>query len=318
MVYQDGATGAAMVKRFAVSGITRDKEYDLTMGTKGSKVLYFSANPNGEAEVIHVKLRPRNALKKLRFDFDFSSLTIKGRAVKGNTLSKYVVNKIELKEKGTSTLAPRKIWFDDVVQRLNADGRGTYIGSFKGEDKILTIYQKGYYRTTGFDLGLHFDEEMVSIEKHDPNMVITAVYWEGEKGQYNVKRFQPEVAQKLVTFITEHPESLLDYATTHPQPVLNIVFDKRSNERLDEQIDLNSFISVKGVSAMGNRLTTLKVKAFDRIEPEIETPEPEPEAETDETVSADEENETSDENVPEIKTEPPKEGGQAGQQVTLF
>ena len=269
MAYQDGTTGAAMVKRFAVNSITRDKDYDLTAGTKGSKLLYFSANPNGEAEVVHVKLRPRTSLKRLRFDFDFADLSIKGRSAKGNILSKHIVSKIELKEKGTSTLAPRKIWFDDIVQRLNADGRGTYLGTFKGDDKIIAIYQKGYYRTTGFDLSTRFDEDMVVIEKFNPGKIVTAVYWEGEKEQYNVKRFHPEVAQKPVEFITEHERSFLEFATTHPAPIVNLQFDKRSNDQEDEEINLVDFISVKGITAMGNRLTALKVKAIDRIEPEI-------------------------------------------------
>ncbi len=275
MVYQDGAGGPALMKRFAVTGITRDTEYDLTSGTPRSKMLYFSANPNGEAEVVTVKLRPRTNLKKLRFDLDFAELAIKGRSAKGNILSKNLVSKIELKEKGSSTLAPRKIWFDDVVQRLNADGRGTYLGSFKGDDKILTIYQKGYYRVTGFDLSTHFDEELITIEKFNAENVITAVYWEGEKGQYNVKRFHPEEAQKPVLFITEHEKSLLEFATTHPSPKAVLQFDKRSDDREDETIELTEFIAVKGLSAMGNRLTPYKVKAIDVALPLIEEVEEE-------------------------------------------
>ncbi len=292
MAYQDGTSGPAMVKRFAVNSITRDKDYDQTAGSKGSKVLYFSANPNGEAEVVQVKLRPRTSLKKLRFDFDFADLSIKGRSAKGNILSKHIVSKIELKEKGTSTLAPRKIWFDDIVQRLNADGRGTYLGTFKGGDKILTIYQAGYYRTTSFDLSTRFDEDLIAIEKFNPDKVITAVYWEGEKEQYNVKRFNPEVAQKPVEFITEHEGSFLEFATTHPSPSVNLQFDKRSNDQEDEEIDLVEFISVKGITAMGNRLTPLKLKAIDRIEPEIvEDPE---EDEPDEVEDDNEEGEGND------------------------
>ncbi len=298
MAYQDGTAGAAMVKRFAVNSITRDKEYDLTAGTKGSKMLYFSANPNGEAEVVHVKLRPRASLKKLRFDYDFSDLAIKGRSAKGNILSKNIVSKIELKEKGTSTLAPRKIWFDDIVQRLNADGRGTYLGTFKGGDKILTIYQAGYYRTTSFDLSTRFEEDLVTIEKFDPEKVITAVYWEGEKEQYNVKRFNAEVAQKPVIFITEHEKSFLEFATTHPAPSVNLQFDKRSNDEEDEHIDLVEFIAVKGITAMGNRLTPLKVKAIDRIEPELPEVEEIEEVVEDETEIDDEssEEESNDDN----------------------
>jgi topoisomerase-4 subunit A len=307
LIYQDGTSGPAMVKRFAVTSITRDKEYDLTAGTKGSKVLYFSANPNGEAEVIAVKLRPRPTLKKVRFEKDFAEVAIKGREAKGNILTKNIVSKFEMKEKGSSTLAARKIWFDDVVQRLNADGRGTFLGQFAGEDKIIAIYQKGYYKITGFDLSTHFDEELLVIEKYRPDMVITAVYWEGEKQQYNVKRFHPELSQKPVIFITEHELSVLDYATTHPHPKINLQFDKRSNDKEDELIDLTEFISVKGMAAMGNRLTTFKLKSMDRIEPE-----PEPQAEGD-TPEEDPDDNSSDEHDDEGLN-----GYEPGSQATLF
>lgn len=330
LVYQDGASGPAMMKRFAVTAITRDTEYDLTAGNPRSKVLYFSANPNGEAEVVTVRLRPRPNLKKLRFDLDFAELAIKGRAAKGNTLNKNLVSKIELKEKGSSTLAPRKIWFDDIVGRLNADGRGTYLGSFKGDDKILTIYQKGYYRITGFDLSTHFDEELIGIEKLMPDKVITAVYWEGEKGQYNVKRFVPEESQKPVVFITEHEKSLLEFATTHPLPKAHLQFDKRSEDREDEEIDLVEFISVKGVSAMGNRLTPYKVKAIDLVEVPIEEEQieepveeelsPEPEMTEDEGENGSGSSEAEGEEKPAVVDKPDKKGGKpdAGYQPTLF
>jgi len=297
MAYQDGSSGPTLVKRFPVNSITRDKDYDLTKGSKGSKVLYFSANPNGEAEVIQVKLRPKANLRKAKFDFDFADLTIRGRGAKGNILSKHLVRKIEMKEKGASTLAPRKIWFDDVVQRLNPDGRGTYLGAFKGDDKILTIYQDGYYRITGYDLSTRFDEELVLIEKFDPDKVITAVYWEGEKEQYNVKRFKAEVSQKPVIFITENENSRLEFATSHPSPIAKLQFDQRSSNLPDEEIALEEFISVKGVSAMGNRLTPHKVKSIDRIEPEIKKEEDEPE-----------------------KSEPQSTNGESGdgEQATLF
>lgn len=308
MVYQDGAKGSAYVKRFPVNSITRDKEYDLTAGNKGSKLLYFTANPNGEAEVIQVFLRPKANLRKAKFDYDFADLAIKGRGAKGNTLSKHLVRKVEMKEEGASTLAPRKIWFDDIVQRLNADGRGTYLGSFKGDNKILTIYQGGYYRISGYDLSTRFDEDLVNIEKYDPEMVVTAVYWEGEKEQYNVKRFNPEPSQKPVEFITEHDDSRLEFATTHPAPIAKIQFDKRSADLEDEEIELAEFISVKGVSAMGNRLTPNKVKTIDRIEPEI--PEEEVEVEkTAEDSAKEEDSETKDSEKGE---------GSNGEQATLF
>jgi topoisomerase-4 subunit A len=220
-----------------------------------------------------------------------------------------------MKEQGTSTLAARKIWFDDVVQRLNADGRGTYLGQFSGSDKIIAIYQKGYYKTTGFDLSTHFDEDLIAIEKFHSDMVITAVYWEGEKQQYNVKRFHPEVAQKAVTFITEHPDSMLDYATTHPHPKLKLQFDKRSNEREDELIDLTEFIAVKGLSAMGNRLTPYKIKSMERIEPEVEVTEPaeEPVEEPEASHVA-----PSESDMDGTESPPSGEGGGTFIQPTLF
>jgi topoisomerase-4 subunit A len=307
MVYQDGTKGAAYVKRFPVNSITRDKEYDLTAGSKGSKMLYFTANPNGEAEVIQIFLRPRANLRKAKFDYDFADLTIKGRGAKGNILSKHLVRKIEMKQEGTSTLAPRKIWFDDIVQRLNPDGHGTFLGSFKGDDKILTVYQGGYYRVTGYDLSTRFDEDLILIEKFDPEMVVTAVYWEGEKEQYNVKRFHPEIAQKPVEFITEHDNSRLEFATTHPTPIAKIQFDKRSSDLEDEDVDLAEFISIKGITAMGNRLTPHKVKAIDRFEPEIESDEEEQEPEEDEP--------STEETTTEKKG---KEDGPSGEQATLF
>jgi topoisomerase-4 subunit A len=307
MVYQDGTKGAAYVKRFPVNSITRDKEYDLTAGSKGSKMLYFTANPNGEAEVIQIFLRPRANLRKAKFDYDFADLTIKGRGAKGNILSKHLVRKIEMKQEGTSTLAPRKIWFDDIVQRLNPDGHGTFLGSFKGDDKILTVYQGGYYRVTGYDLSTRFDEDLILIEKFDPEMVVTAVYWEGEKEQYNVKRFHPEIAQKPVEFITEHDNSRLEFATTHPTPIAKIQFDKRSSDLEDEDVDLAEFISIKGITAMGNRLTPHKVKAIDRFEPEIESDEEEQEPEEDEP--------STEENTIEKRG---KEDGPSGEQATLF
>ncbi|HKK40686.1 MAG TPA: DNA gyrase/topoisomerase IV subunit A [Cryomorphaceae bacterium] len=307
MVYQDGAKGSAFVKRFPVNSITRDKEYDLTAGNKGSKLLYFTANPNGEAEVIQVFLRPKANLRKPKFDYDFADLAIKGRGAKGNTLSKHLVRKVEMKEEGASTLAPRKIWFDDIVQRLNADGRGTYLGSFKGDNKILTIYQGGYYRISGYDLSTRFDEDLVHIEKYDPEMVVTAVYWEGEKEQYNVKRFNPELSQKPVEFITEHDDSRLEFATTHPTPIAKIQFDKRSADLEDEEIELAEFISVKGVSAMGNRLTPNKVKTIDRIEPEIPEEEEVMEDEEDSKTEGTTENDVDQ-----------KSDGTSGEQASLF
>lgn len=273
LIYQDGTTGPAMMKRFAVTSITRDKEYDLTAGTKGSRVLYFSANPNGEAETVLIKLRPRHNLKKQKFELDFADLAIKGRAAKGNILSKNLISKIELKEKGTSTLAPRKIWFDDVVQRLNADGRGTLLGSFKGADKILTVYQDGYYRLTGFELSTRFDEDLVLIRKFDPERPLTVVYWDGEKQDYKVKRFLVEESKKPVRFINEHEQTHLEIISAAENPQITISFDRRAKDLEDEQVALAEFIAVKGLGAIGNRLTPHKVKNIDLHEEEEEVPQ---------------------------------------------
>src|SRR5690606_29948227 len=179
MIYQDGKTGPSYMKRFDVTSITRDKEYDLTKGSTGSKVLWFTANPNGEAETVLVKLRPKANVRKLKFEINFSELAIKGRGANGNRVTKYLISKIELKEKGVSTLAARKIWFDDTVQRLNSEGRGEFLGEFGAEDKILTIMQSGEYQLTGFDLFTKFDEDMIVIEKWNPKKPITAVYFDG-------------------------------------------------------------------------------------------------------------------------------------------
>ena len=181
LIYRDGAKGASYVKRFAVTSITRDKEYDLTKGTKTSKSLYFSANPNGEAELVTVLLRQSGSIKKLKFDVDFSDMIVKGRASRGNIVTKYSVKRIELKEKGLSTLKPRKIWFDETVQRLNVDQRGELLGDFTSDDRLLVIDQKGIVKTVVPEMTLHFNDEMIVLEKWEPKKPITVIYWEGEK-----------------------------------------------------------------------------------------------------------------------------------------
>src|SRR5690606_26518811 len=268
MIYQDGKTGPSYMKRFDVTSITRDKEYDLTKGTNGSKVLWFTANPNGEAETVLVKLRPKANVRKLKFEIDFSELAIKGRGANGNRVTKYLISKIELKEKGVSTLAARKIWFDDTVQRLNSEGRGEFLGEFGAEDKILTIMQSGEYQLTGFDLFTKFDEDMIVIEKWNPKKPITAVYFDGDKEQYNVKRFLIEPTDKKTLFITDHEKSFLEIVSTDWLPQIQINFAKvKGNEKEPETINLEQFIAVKGLKAIGNRLTPNKVKNIDLLEP---------------------------------------------------
>jgi len=260
MIYQDGTKGAFYMKRFAVTGITRDKEYDLTTGAAGSSVWYFTANPDGAAEVVLVQLRPRPNLRKAKFDIDFAQMAVKGRGSKGNLLTRYMVSKITQKERGGSTLGAIPIWFDETVRRLNDTGHGRYLGRFAGDDRILAIASSGQYQLLPFALSTHFPDDAITVVKWDPKAVVSAVYWEGEKQVFQVKRFQVEAAKDPVRFITDHPDSkltlhsLLDHAKVH------IVYDKRSSDRPDEEVDLAEFIAVKGVKAIGNRLTQHKVK----------------------------------------------------------
>ncbi len=272
-IYQDGKKGRAMVKRFNVTSITRDKAYPVTKGTPGSTLMYFTANPNGEAEVVHVILKPIPGIKKFNFDYDFSTMAIKGRATQGNTLSKYPVKKVTLKEAGVSTLAARKIWFDDTVRRLNTEGRGQFLGQFKGEDKILTINANGSYQLFGFDLSSHFDEDMLLIEKLNPKKPISAIYYDGDKKQFNAKRFLIELTDRQVPFITDNEASYLEIFSTDWKPVIELIFGKVKGKQKDpETINIEDFISVKGLKAIGNRLTAEKVKMINLLKP-IHTPE---------------------------------------------
>ena len=281
MIYRDGKSGPSYIKRFNVSGITRDKLYDLTNETKGSQTLYFSCNPNGEAEVITILLRQIGSIKKLKWDVDFANIAIKGRASKGNLVSKYPIKKIELKEKGISTLLPRKIWFDDTVQKLNTDARGELLGEFRPSDKILVISQTGKIKVIIPELSTHFDEDMVVLEKWIPNKPVSAIYYDGEKERYYVKRFLVENEGKEEVFITEHPNSQLEIVATDYRPVAELVFTKVKGVQKENQIvDLEAFISVKGFKALGNQLTTDKLKQVNLLEPlhyeipEEEIPEP--------------------------------------------
>jgi topoisomerase IV subunit A len=283
LFYQDGAGGPTMMKRFYVNSITRDTEYDLTKGTKGSKMLYFSVHPNGEREVISVLLRPRPHLKRLRFDIDLGALLIKGRNSAGNRVTKEIIQKIVQKEVGGSTLAARKIWYDTVVGRLNDEGRGKFLGSFKGEDRILTLYKNGEYRLSSFDLATHFDEDMIHIEKWIQDRPISAVYYDAEKELHYVKRFTCEVTQdKRVSYISEAPGSYLDVVSTAFRPEARIVFNKLLKETKnlpDQVLNLADLIDVKGMKAQGNQMTKMKVKEIVLTHSIDESPEPWPQAE---------------------------------------
>jgi topoisomerase-4 subunit A len=280
LFYQDGTGGPTMMKRFYVNSITRDTEYDLTKGTKGSKMLYFSVHPNGEREVVSVFLRPRPHLKRLRFDIDLGALLIKGRNSAGNRVTKEIIQKIVQKEVGGSTLAARKIWHDTVVGRLNDEGRGKFLGSFKGEDRILTLYKNGEYRLSSFDLATHFDEDMIHIEKWIQDRPISAVYFDAEKELHYIKRFTCEITQdKRVSFITEAPGSYLDVVSTAFRPEARIVFNKllKETKNLPDQIfNLADLIDVKGMKAQGNQITKMKVKEIVLTHPIDESPEPWP------------------------------------------
>ncbi|WP_291961951.1 DNA gyrase/topoisomerase IV subunit A [Maribacter sp.] len=286
MVYKDGKGGPTYIKRFNVTSITRDREYDLTTGKAGSQVLYFSANPNGEAEVITVLLRQVGSIKKLKWDIDFSDVLIKGRASKGNIVTKYSVKRIELKEKGVSTLKPRKIWFDDVVRRLNVDGRGELLGEFKGDDLILVINQKGVAKTFLPVLTSHFDDDMIVLEKWIPEKPISAIYWEGEKERYYIKRFLIENENKEELFISEHPKSYLELVSTDWKPRVEIEFPKpRGKEaKENETVDVEGFISIKGIKALGNQFIVEKVKNINLLDPVPYEPEEPEEVENIEVV----------------------------------
>ena len=261
-IYKDGKLGTSYIKRFAVTGVTRDKMYDITQGKTGSHLLYFSANPNGEAETVTVVLRNTGQVKKLKWELDFADLQIKGRGVKGNIVSKHNVLKIELKEKGVSTLKPRRIWFDETVLKLNLDERGRLLGAFRGEDKLLIINAKGESRTVTPQMELHFDKVPEILERWVNNKPITAVYYDTEKARYFIKRFLIENENKEDNFVKEGGE--LVYVGTEWRPVLEIEFVKpRGADPLPNKvINVEEFISVKGYKAMGNQLSDKKIKSI--------------------------------------------------------
>ena len=265
MIYKDGKSGYSYMKRFAVTSITRDKEYDLTTGAKGSKVLYFTANPNGEAEIVTVNLRAVGLIKKLKWDQDLAELSIKGRGSKGNLVTKYSVRKIELKEKGVSTLKPRKIWFDETVQRLNVDERGDLIGEFTADDRLLIINQKGEVKTIIPNLNTHFENDMIVLEKWNPNKPISVVYFDGERSRYYVKRFMIEHPDRDEKFISDHEGSKLMIVAMDYRPMAEIIYSKRSLE--NETLNFEAFIAVKGIKALGNQLTAEKIKDINLLDP---------------------------------------------------
>lgn len=268
MIYRDGKSGPSYIKRFNVSGVTRDKLYDLTSGTDNSQVLYFSCNPNGEAEIVTILLRQVGSVKKLKWDMDFAEIAIKGRASKGNLVTKYAVKKIEMKEKGISTLRPRKVWFDESVRRLNVDGRGDLLGEFKPNDRLLIITQSGKLKTIIPELSTHFNDDMIVIEKWNPKKPISVVYFEGEKERYYVKRFLIENENKEEFFVSETEKTRVEAVSTDWLPRIEVIFPKVKGIQKDTlEINIEEFIAVKGIKALGNQLTADKIKEINLLEP---------------------------------------------------
>lgn len=266
-VYRDGKSGPYYIKRFAVTGITRDKEYDITQGTAGSKVVYFTSNPNAEAEVIRVALKPKPRLNKLVFEKDFSDIAIKGRQSMGNILTKNDVHKITLKQKGGSTLGGRQVWFDRDVLRLNYDNRGEYLGEFLSDDLILVVSTTGEYRTTSFDLSNHFTKDILYIEKFDANKVWSVVLFDADQNYYYLKRFQLEVSQKIQSFLGENAQSRLILMSDIDFPRFEVVFGGTDAYREALIVDAEEFIGVKSLKARGKRLTTFEVESINELEP---------------------------------------------------
>lgn len=269
VVYQDGREGPCYVKRCAITGLTRDKEYNLGKGTAGTKILYLSANPNGEAEVIRVYHKPRARLKKVTFDFDFGELAIKGRGSMGNILTRNAVHKITLKEKGLSTLGGRKLWFDDAVMRLNADGRGKFLGEFASDEVLLVVTRGGWYRTSGTDLSSHFEDDILLLEKYRESKIFSAVYWDEEQQFYYVKRFAFEETERLQCFISDSEGSRLVSLTEVEYPRFEIKFGGKNEGRRQEIIEVAEFIGVKSFRAKGKRLTNYSVAGIRELEPVV-------------------------------------------------
>ena len=306
MVYRDGAFGISMVKRFAVTSIIRDRDYSLTKGTKGTKVLYFSANPNGEAEVITIHHISSPKIKKVSFDFDFASLAIKGRQSIGNILTRNAIRNITLKGEGVSTLSARKIWFDTTVKRLNVNEAGILLGEFKGKDRILTLSQSGYFKTCNFDLSNHFDDDLIEIRKYNPRQIVTAVYRDQESGSTYIKRFLVEDHDKRLSFLDEGAALVTFSFDTFP--MLEVCYAENSGKKIDrETIDVNEFIAVKGYKAKGKRITTFQVSEFRWLDP---LPEPE--------ISTSDDDTNNDMTIPTPDNIDDNIGWAEGTQGTLF
>lgn len=330
MVYSDGPNGTAMIKRFAVGGVTRDKEYCLTKGKEGSKVLYLTSNPNGEAEKIKVFLKAKPKLKKLQFDFDFSTLAIKGRSSQGNILTRNPVRKIELSERGISTLGAINIYFDSTVMRLNTDERGDLLGTFKEDDKIISIYQSGYYRVTGYDISTHFEDGLLLIRKLNPNRIISVLYTNKKEGKSYIKRFKPENSEKKMEFLTIDKNIGLIGVSIDQLPQVEVKYVQKNKETGEEVIAVSEFVDVMNVKARGKRIPFDTIKTARFIDPlpytdpeeEMETHLPEEEADgespTVEDIDISVAKEIFENSKPEPVDRKPKPEEENGEQLLLF
>ena len=304
------------MKRFNVTGVTRDKEYDLTQGKTGSKVVYFTANPNGEAEVIRVQLKPALHLKKVEVCKDLSELAVKSRSARGNVLTKYDVKTISLKQKGHSTLGGRKVWFDPDVLRINYDGQGNYLGEFVDEDRILVITNKGEYYATTFELTAHFDRDIRIIEKFDPEKVWSLAMWNADLGYYYGKRFQLDAQFKVQSFLGESDDNAIALLSDRDEAVFRICFKEENREPMD--ITMSDFIDVKSPKAKGKRITTLDISSITDITPEPE-PQPEPEAQEENNEENEEEHNNKELDVPfTITNDLPESSKPVDEQLSLF
>ena len=296
VIYRDGRTAPHYIKRFPVTGITRDKEYDLTRGTPGSRIVYFSANANGEAETVKVVLKPKPKMRILQFEKDFSEVEIKGRQAQGNILTKAEVHRIQLKQKGVSTLGGRKVWFDADVMRLNYDDNGQYLGEFQSDDKILVITKNGDYQTCGFDLSTHFPDNILRIEKWEENKVWAAALFNAELKYAYLKRFTFEASDKMVNFVSDNPDSKLFLLTDTVFPRIKAIFGGNDSFRDPLVIEVEDFIDIKGYKAKGKRISTYKVVGVEELEP-TRFPEPEETETMQVEIEAENEQETNTEPV---------------------
>lgn len=301
MIYRDGPSGYAMVKRFSVTSVTRDRDYPLTKGTKGSKVLYFTANPNGEAEVVTVHHVSNPKLKKVSFDFDFKTLAIKGRDAMGNILTRNAVRSINLKGEGVSTLSARKIWFDESVKRLNVNEAGRFLGEFHGTDKILALMQSGTYRTTGFDLANHYDDDLVELRKFRDDQIVTVLYRSPDGYPY-LKRFTPEATDRKTPFLDDDGSVLVELCMDF-YPRLEVTYTADSGKKIQSEIiEVEDFIGVKSSKAKGKRITTFAVEKFTWLAP----------------LKPDPEEPVSDSEATEVAEPDDRQGFAEGTQTQLF